>query len=190
MIARNDGTKLSNLTNDSPANGGNIRGVGIRIARAEGEREWLVPFATSSGQIGNRSRSAWKTTLEIRGFLINRQPLPFSGLGRSRIITSLNLNVALGPRPAASPGPRNLPSPSFPRRRADIFAFVNRERLTITEIPRRIFEDANCLVRRATGKRTFHRALIACKKMIGFRNFCHLFAYCARPVDTEGRRTL
>lgn len=39
MIARNDGTKLSNLTNDSPANGGNIRGVGIRIARAEGERE-------------------------------------------------------------------------------------------------------------------------------------------------------
>lgn len=51
MIARNDGTKLSSLTNDSPASGGNERGRNDD-RRKKGER---MASATSSGQIGNRS---------------------------------------------------------------------------------------------------------------------------------------
>lgn len=84
----------------------------------------------------------------------------------------LDLNVALGPRLATSPDPKNLLSLLFPL--CDIFVFVNRDRLTITEIPRYIFIRGHKLPR-ATGKKPFvHRALIAKmhKKIIGFRNFC------------------
>lgn len=61
MIARNDGTKLSSLTNDSPRDrGGNERGSTAR-ERVEEEEKGM---AASSGQI------AWKTTLRYAGFLL------------------------------------------------------------------------------------------------------------------------
>jgi len=43
VIARNDGTKLSSLTNDSPANGGNKRKNEDRAGKGrEGERERMA----------------------------------------------------------------------------------------------------------------------------------------------------
>lgn len=77
MIARNDGTKLSSLTNDSPAN----RGVGKGIARAEGKREngWFHSQPPQARSVIDPIRM--ENDAEIRGFLINRQPLS------SRIIT-------------------------------------------------------------------------------------------------------
>lgn len=139
MIARNDGTKLSSLTNDSPASGGNERGrrieEGSRGRRERGKPGWFHSQPPQARSVIDPIRM--ENDAEIRGFLINRQPLPFRVSDGSRIITSPDLNVALGST-IETVGESRLPSPSYPRRR-HLFAFVNRDRLTITEIPRHIF---------------------------------------------------
>lgn len=71
MIARNDGTKLSSLTNDSPANGRNERG---RNEDREREKEWRLQPPRARSVI---DPIRMENDAEIRGFLINKQPLPF-----------------------------------------------------------------------------------------------------------------
>lgn len=71
MIARNDGTKLSSLTNDSPANGRNERG---RNEDREREEEWRLQPPRARSVI---DPIRMENDAEIRGFLINKQPLPF-----------------------------------------------------------------------------------------------------------------
>lgn len=75
MIARNDGTKLSSLTNDSPANGENERGRDED--RAGGGRERIAFHSQPPQARSVIDPIRMENDAEIRGFLINRQPLPF-----------------------------------------------------------------------------------------------------------------
>lgn len=145
MIARNDGTKLSSLTNDSPRDhGGNERGM--RIAGG-GE----VEEGTASAAPLPRARSVidpirMENDAEIRGFLINRQPLPFR---LSDDFVSSRSGPKRRPRTAPSPSPKRIPSYTLPcsppppgrklrslRRRKSRWAVVesrNREKLHFSE---------------------------------------------------------
>lgn len=98
MIARNDGTKLSSLTNDSPANGGNKGG---RRMRRERENGWFHSQPPQARSVIDPIRM--ENDAEIRGFLINRQPLPFRVSDGPGIITALDLNVALDRRRVPAP---------------------------------------------------------------------------------------
>lgn len=69
MIARNDGAKLSSLTNDSPPSRGNEK------SRNKGWTEEMRVWYPTRGQIGNRSDPHGKHRNDARPFLINRQPL-------------------------------------------------------------------------------------------------------------------
>lgn len=73
MIARNDGTKLSSLTNDSPANRENERGRNGRSRR--GRENGARPQPPRARSVIDLIRM--ENDAEIRGFLINKQPLPF-----------------------------------------------------------------------------------------------------------------
>jgi len=103
VIARNDGTKLSSLRNDSPASGGNERGWndGSGDARDKEERT-ASANGSPRGQIGVIDPIRMESDAEIRGFLINRQPAFFVGsrtISYHHVSGSLNVSASIRDRP-------------------------------------------------------------------------------------------
>jgi len=121
VIARNDGTKLSSLRNDSPASGGNERGWNDGSGDAR-DKEKRTASANGSprGQIGVIDPIRMESDAEIRGFLINRQPAFFVGSSSGDFVSSclwLSKRLGLDWRPTSPMTARPSP-PSHPCRKS------------------------------------------------------------------------